>query len=54
MALSNALHTKEITTAQINGLTFGFFTEEEVCSNDEDVTLRIPLTLRLHAIGQLS
>ena len=33
MALSNALHTKEITTAQINGLSFGFFTEEEVRQN---------------------
>ena len=30
MALSNALHTKEITTAQVNGVTFGFFSEDQV------------------------
>ncbi|KAL4526208.1 hypothetical protein Ndes2437B_g07463 [Nannochloris sp. 'desiccata'] len=30
MALSNALHTKEITTAQVTSVSFGFFSEEEV------------------------
>jgi|LakMenEpi03Aug12_release.lakeMendotaPanAssembly.Ray.scaffolds.fasta_scaffold3438101_1 hypothetical protein len=30
MALSNALHTKEITTAQVTAVSFGFFSEEEV------------------------
>jgi hypothetical protein len=30
MALSNALHSKEITTAQIRALTFGFFSASEV------------------------
>ena len=30
MALSNALHSKEITTAQIRALSFGFFSESEV------------------------
>ena len=30
MALSNALHSKEITTAQIRALSFGFFSEAEV------------------------
>ena len=30
MALYNALHSKEITTAQIRALTFGFFSASEV------------------------
>jgi hypothetical protein len=36
MALSNALHSKEITTAQINGVKFGFFSEEEVRPDQQD------------------
>jgi hypothetical protein len=30
MAVSNALHTKEITTAQVSAVSFGFFSEDEV------------------------
>ena len=30
MALVNALHTKEITTAQVTSVSFGFFSQDEV------------------------
>ena len=35
MALNSALHSKEITTAQIKTLRFGFFSEEEVRARSE-------------------
>jgi len=34
MALQNALHTKEITTAQVTAVSFGFFSEDEVRACD--------------------
>lgn len=34
MALANALHSKEITTAQVSAVSFGFFSEDEVRSID--------------------
>lgn len=43
MALSNALHTKEITTAQVTAVSFGFFSEEEVRSCSHGLKASISL-----------
>ena len=50
MALSNALHTKEITTAQVEAVSFGFFSEEEVSmlgAVNPAVSVCIPMPNRL-------
>lgn len=41
MALSNTLHTKEITTSQVSGVKFGFFKEDEVCHMSGFVDIHI-------------